>query len=770
MKLLKNILPLLIAIFLVSSTYAQVGTIRGFVYDKKNSEPLPFVNISLKGTVYGASTDMNGYFSIVKIKEGKYTLEVSSLGFNQVSEPVTIVKNRLISKKYYLEESAITLEGITVSAEREEMRNDVRVSVNKIPPKDIKRVPTIGSEPDLAQYLQVLPGVVFTGDQGGQLYIRGGSPIQNKVLLDGMVVYNPFHSIGLFSVFDSDILRNADVYTGGFGAEYGGRISSIMDITTRDGNKKRLAGKVSASTFGSKILIEGPIIKFDEETGRSTSFLFSGKTSYLEESSKLFYNYIDTNGLPFNYNDFYGKISINGANGSKVNFFGYNFNDRVKYEAISDLNWDSYGIGSNVILVPDGSPVLIKANFSYSSYKTAFTGLDNLERFSSINGFNMGLSFVYFLGKNELDYGIETLGFTTAYSFYTPTGRFIGDDEPNSTTELAGYLKYKLNLGKLLIEPSFRLHFYASLPETSPEPRLGVKYNITDYLRFKFSGGLYSQNFISTSSDRDVVNLFYGFLSGPEDTQSDFNGEKVTTKLQKSRHAIAGFEIDLTRRLNLNIEGYYKQNIQLTNMNRNKIFDDNVENIDKPDYFKKDYVLETGDAYGVDFVLKYDYKRLYFWLVYSLGYVTRDDGVIQYNPHFDRRHNVNLVSSYTFGKHLNWEASFRWNLGSGFPFTQTQGFYEQMPFTQGISTDYTSTNGNMGVIYADLNGGRLPYYHRLDATVKRTFEFANESKLLATLSVTNVYNRENIFYFDRVEYERVNQLPFMPSIGVSYTF
>ena len=111
------------------------------------------------------------------------------------------------------------------------------------------------NRPDLAQYLQVLTGVIFSGDQGGQLYIRGGTPIQNKVLMDGMVIYNPFHSIGLYSVFDADIIRGADIYTGGFNAEYGDRISSIMDITTRDGNKKRIAGKVSANTFTAKALV-----------------------------------------------------------------------------------------------------------------------------------------------------------------------------------------------------------------------------------------------------------------------------------------------------------------------------------------------------------------------------------------------------------------------------------------------------------------------------------------------------------------------------------
>ena len=123
------------------------------------------------------------------------------------------------------------------------MKTEVKVATIKISKKDLEMVPTIGGEPDLAQYMQVIPGVVFTGDQGGQLYIRGGSPIQNKVLLDGMIIYSPFHSIGLFSVFDSDIIRNTDVYTGGFNAEYGGRISSIMDIKTIDGNKKEFGGK-----------------------------------------------------------------------------------------------------------------------------------------------------------------------------------------------------------------------------------------------------------------------------------------------------------------------------------------------------------------------------------------------------------------------------------------------------------------------------------------------------------------------------------------------
>jgi outer membrane receptor for Fe3+-dicitrate len=161
-------------------------------------------------------------------------------------------------------------------------------------------------------------------------------------------------------------------------------------------------------------------------------------------------------------------------------------------------------------------------------------------------------------------------------------------------------------------------------------------------------------------------------------------------------------------------------------------------------------------------------------LAYTLGWITRNDGEQTYSPHFDRRHNLNFVGSYTFGKNLNWEVNARWNLGSGFPFTKTQGFYHRTDFSDGINTDYTTQNtqnpNNLGIIYGPLNQGRLPTYHRLDLSLKREFALTVESTLETTLSITNVYNRKNIFYFDRIRHTRVNQLPIMPSIGVSLKY
>lgn len=774
MKLCRFLLfPLFLAL-ITPGAFSQTATIKGFVYDKESGEPMIFTTVYLTGTSYGTTTDVNGFFQLAKIPAGNYTLITSYVGYDTAKVSLSLKAGELVSHKLFLLKG-IKLKTFEVSAEKEENKTEVKMSVAKITPKEIKSIPSIGGDPDLAQYLQVLPGVIFTGDQGGQLYIRGGSPIQNKVLLDGLVIYNPFHSIGLFSVFDTDIIRNADIYTGGYGAKYGGRISSIMDITTKDGNKRRHTGKVSASTFAAKAMLEGPISKQKEDDGGgSVSYVVTGKHSYLNESSKLLYSYIDTAGLPFRFTDLYGKISMNADNGSKLNLFGFNFRDGVSYKNVSDLNWNALGGGANFVFIPGQSKTLIDGVIAYSDYKITLVETDSLPRESSINGINAGMNFTnYFGNNNEVRYGIEFVAFETDFNFFNTIGRKIS--QAQNTSEISGYVNWRINSGKFVFEPGFRMQYYSSLATASPEPRLAIKYNISDHLRFKVASGLYSQNLISATSDRDVVNLFYGFLSGPDNLQEKFTDEKGNTKnvkhkLQKAAHLVGGFEIDINKSFTINIEGYFKRFSQLTNINRNKIFDDNVDNATRPELLRKDFIIETGDAYGADLVIRYDLNHINLYAVYSIAKVTRWDGIATYAPIFDRRHNANFTVSYNFGKDLNWEVDARWNLGSGFPFTQTQAFYENITFNNGINTDYTTSNGDLKIQYAEINKGRLPYYHRLDLTGKRKFVLNNYSILEIVVSVTNAYNRENIFYFNRVTYERVNQLPLMPSLGISLTF
>ena len=762
------------------SVFAQDNSIKGFVYEESTGEPMMFTNVYLKGTAFGGSTNENGYFNINRIPDGSYTLLITSVGYDTISEVFNLSKGQSINRKYFLKETAQKLETVTITADKIEARTETKTSVITVTPKTITKIPSVGGQADFAQYLQVVPGVIFTGDQGGQLYIRGGSPIQNKVILDGMVVYNPFHSIGLFSVFDTDIIRNADVYTGGFGAEYSGRISSIMDISTRDGNKKRISGKIGGNTFGAKIMLEGPLKKAKNPDDATMSFIISAKNSYLEQTSKILYPYASEAGLPFNFQDIYGKVSLNAPNGSKFNLFGFSFNDQVNnYMSLSDFGWNSYGVGTNFLVIPGKAPVMIEGNIAYSSYTSRMKETDNPDRYSNINGFNMGFDFSQFFGKNTLKYGIEMLGYTTDYVTYSVYGHNKIGDKVNST-EIGIYAKYKAVLGKFLFEPSFRLQYYPSVTKggLSPEPRIAIKYNTTDRFRLKAAAGMYSQNFVAATSDRDVVNLFYGFLSGIDNMPATFDGQPITGYLQKANHYIIGGEFDLTNSMTVNIEGYWKDFVQLTNINRNKIYADSPANYEIPDLLKKDFTKETGDAYGFDVSLKFEDKHWYLWAVYALGFVNREyekateDGseMVKYPPHFDRRHNINLILTYTAGSKRQWEFSGRWNFGSGFPFTQVQGFYEYYSFQDGINFDYTTTNGELGVLYGELNGGRLPTYHRFDIDVKRKFYFSERITLEADLSVTNVYNRSNVFYVNLVTSEVARQLPILPTFGLTFSF
>lgn len=778
---------LLITIFLVLLSpfiLAQTGSIKGTVIERRSGNPVPYANVYLKGTNHGAVTDDKGFYMISKVPAGEYRLAVQSVGFDSMSVVVTVSANEVVSKKLIINESVYTLDVAEITAEQMAKNTDTRISVVKVTAKQINKIPTVGGQADFAQYLQVVPGVVFTGDQGGQLYIRGGTPVQNLVLLDGMTVYNPFHSIGLFSVFDADLISSADVYTGGFGAEYGGRISSVMDVSYRYGNTKKVGGKADFSVFGSKIILEGPLVKETDDPNKgSISFVLSAKNSFLETSSKALYPYInDGTGIPFSFSDYYGKISFNASNGNRADIFGFNFNDQVTYKTINNYSWNSYGGGAKFSIVPGTSPVLMEGMVSFSNYEINMDDGSGLERNSEIGGFNMGLNFTYFLGKNRLKYGVEMKGSSTDYNFVNSLNRTITQEE--STTELNGFVSYKMNLGSMgsgsdnsndkfarfIIVPGLRIQYYASLDNVSIEPRFSMKYNINTDWRLKVATGFFSQNLISTASDRDVVNLFYGFVSGPDNLQDEFNGEVLTHKLQKAIHYIAGLEYDFSKRITFNLEAYYKDFTQLTNINRNKVFDDTQEYLDRPDELKKDFIVEVGYAQGVDVSLKYDYRRAYFWAVYSLGFNHRFDGLIEYTPHFDRRHNVNLLFTYSIGKKLNWEIDARWNYGSGFPFTPTAGNYEILTFDDGIGTDYTVSNGTVGTVYGAINSSELPSYHRLDIGLKRKFYLKKDAELEANIGVTNIYNRANIFYIDRVTKERIDQLPIMISGGINFKF
>lgn len=766
---------LLLIMLVVAAGVAEAQcTLKGVLYDDNNGEAVPFANVVLEGTKYGSSTDLNGFFLINKIQAGTYTMRVRYVGYEEYTEQVTLTKGQTLTKSIKLKPAATMLQDVVVTdSKAEERRIQTQVSVEKITSTQIQQMPSIGGQADLAQYLQVLPGVNSTGDQGGQLYVRGGSMIQNLCLLDGMIVYNPFHSIGLYSIFETDVILNADVYTGGFGAEYGGRLSSVMDISTRDGNKKRHSGKVGLNTFGASVILEGPLKRENTNSKTTITYLLTAKNSYLSKSSKVFYPYIE-GGLPYDFMDVYGKLSFNSGTGSKINFFGFRFDDQVSgYQAIADYHWRNYGLGTNFVLVT-GSSALIEGTVAYSDYNINLSDASGLDKFSSINGFNIALNVTNFYGSNRLKYGLSMEGYSTEYQYYNEYN--IKTEYPKeNTNNISAYITYKIKAGKWLIDPGLRYVYYNSLSEGSLEPRVAAKYNMTDKLRFKFAGGMYSQIFLDARSDNDIVNLFNGFLTSHGlNKPNEFQGENASSCVQKAQHLVFGAEYDITPHLNVNVEGYWKNFSHLFNSNRNKMFDRTDPAYQegmyqKEQYYLTDFIVERGMAYGADVSLCYDAERLYLWATYSMGFVKRTDEKQTYYPHYDRRHTINLLATYALGEHREWELSARWSFGSGFPFTETQGVYEQMR-TGDIGFDYRTSNGEYAVYYAEIYGGRLPNYHRLDLGIKRKISIGRRSLLELSAGATNVYNRKNMFYFNRMTFERVDQLPILYSLGAVFSF
>jgi hypothetical protein len=766
------------------SQQSGLSTIRGTVVDL-NGEPLIGALVLVLETKAGTYSDAQGLFSIPRIAVGRYNVRVTYLGYDTMVQAVETQAGKARTIAFRLKESVI--EAATVEIVEQAVgqieKTKVNTGVTRINTRDIKAIPTLGT-PDLAQYLQLLPGATFTGDQGGQLYLRGGTPVQNMVLLDGAILYNPFHSIGIFSVFDPDYIREVNVYSGGFAAEFGGRVSSVMDIKSRNGSFTQFGAKVSASSVATTALVEGPIGKTKKKEFAPLSFLASVRYSYLDQVSKGLYRYVnDTLGIPFNFMDIYGKITVgNGAN--HLNLFGFYQQDNVLYGFPSNVTWQQAGGGLNFQFLPPSTSMIISGNVAYSNYSNGLRVTDErAPRRSSVGGFNMRLNFAFILNSvNQLDFGIQVQGFNTDVLFTNSQG-LLSPNEANreqSNTEFAMYLKYKQvirskkldaqgqRITRAVLEPSVRVHYYNNVSAFSFEPRFRAKINFKR-VSLQFSGGGYSQNLNTIFSDRDVVALFQAYLGAPEKAQ----GQKFGSPLQYSWHVVGGIQVEAVRNLELNFEGWWKTFTQLTNFNRTRTFQTDP-----------DFIAETGMSYGIDVTAKYTTQHIYAYVSYSFAMNRRTDLVnkFTYAPVFDRNHTINLVGNYRWGdiKHkvtgrfleAKWEVSARFTMGSGLPFTLTQGNFEKLGFnSNGSQSNINTQNGQLTTVLADqFNGGRLPYFHRLDLSAKRRFRVGRQGVIEINVNLINTYNRQNIFYYDRVRNARVDQLPIVPTFGASFTW
>ncbi|MEZ4909161.1 MAG: TonB-dependent receptor, partial [Saprospiraceae bacterium] len=361
---------ILVTFIIIGSITAQQSSIRGNIYDDETGEEIIYANVILDEGKATANSDLQGFFTFNNLEPGVHTIKISYIGYLTYEKTFDLKAGKSIYEKILLKTEGVKLQSIDISAKKQQRTTETQISKIQISQKQLKALPAIGGEADIVQYLQVMPGIISTGDQGGQIYIRGGSPVQNKITLDGLTIINPFHFIGSFSVFETEAIQNVDVLTGGFNAEYGGRISAIVNIKTKDGNKKEVKGKVSANPFLAKALIEGPLIKMKENNPFNASFLITAKKSLIDKTAPVLYPWVNENdslNMPFQFQDLYGKLSLDLGGGSKINAFGFNFTDKYLNPSVSDISWSNTGGGLDFRIVPGASNLIVDALFGYSS-------------------------------------------------------------------------------------------------------------------------------------------------------------------------------------------------------------------------------------------------------------------------------------------------------------------------------------------------------------------------------------------------------------------
>lgn len=765
---MKKTVLLFLSLLSMAYVHAQHAQIKGFVVDASNGQAVIAASVWLEGTQRGTATNATGFFQIPNIAPGEWILHIRFVGYEEYMLTLTLQDQDSKQFLIQLKPQTIQLGEARISGKRRIWEQTNTVSVHKLTPATIQKIPSISGTPDLGEYLQVLPGIIFTGDQGGQFYVRGGAPVHNLVKLDGMTVINPFHSIGFVSVFDTETFAGVDVYTAGFSSPYGGRLSSVIDIRTRPANRRQVAGTLNLTNFGYGVTLDVPLVKMKTDDPRSVSILLSNKNSYIDQIDDAIYPHLGKHGIPYEYNDLYGKISMLSRRGDQLEVMGMKISDRAWFGETMESNWVNGAGGIRWITAPSSSQWLYQASSYYSDYQGSFDEKDQRTRKTRFNSLENQMKVWRSGDRMDWDIGLSMNIYNSIHSFQGIQG--ITEEWEYFTTELVTYVDNITRLGKWLIEPGIHLVYYADQTFISPEPRLKIKYALSEAISLNMATGMYSQNLMSANSDRDVVSLFQGYYMGPDLVQDYFHGDYIIDKVQQAWHAVMGINLLTKKDIRITLEGYVKNFTRLVSFNRNKIFQDSDFTRHLPEYLRSYFLLEKGYAYGTDFLLDYTHEDLSIWVGYSLAWVFREDEQLQYVPHYDRRHNLNLLVGYPFGKNKNWNLKARWNLGSGFPFTQTNGVYEDMALNYGSYNMDFAANSQLMAWYADLNQGRLPWYHRLDVTLNRNFDFGHNLKLELSAGVINAYNRRNMFYINRLTYEKIDQFPILPHVSVLFRF
>lgn len=750
--------------------YAQTATLSGFVWDVSDGRPLEGATVALRDVDdeagdpidYGTVANADGVYLVRGIDPGSYLVEISFIGYQTFHETITFDASARVARSIGLEPSEEALDEVLVQGERETGAARVTAGHQRIRPEDVQLVPAPDLSADLASYLTTLPGIVTTGDRGGQFFVRGGEPSQNLTMLDGMILYQPFHVIGSYSAFPADIISRADLYVGGFSAQYAGRLSAVIDVASRAGNNRSFAGQAGISPFVAAGLVEGPIIP------GHLSFIGSVRRSLIDRAGESIYR----EELPFEFHDAFGKLHLVSGRRSRLSASGVTTSDRgtlvseIETETEQEVRWANKSYGVRWLYLPRILNVSSDLEITRSEHEMSQGVPGDTVRSTSVTNTRIALHANFFGDDTTNEAGWDVV-FSRAHN---KLGGLFQNLESTSTNlpSFGFFVEPELLLGGVRLEPGLRLQFYNVRVDPYLEPRIRAQWERGVHV-VTGAIGVYQQHVIGLSDRRDASSVFTAWTGIPRrerdiEEQTREGVDLLRGRLGQAVHVLTGYRSAPAPWLEYSAEAYYKRLRNLFVGEWSAI----------PRLTTR---LQKGTGRSIGFEARVELRRggLYGYATYGLSstvYSADSEPIriwygqdeLAYRPAHDRRHQVNVLVSYAW---RGFDASVRWAFGSGLPYTRPLAF-DGFVLIDDIHAGLDMERWRR-VIFDRPFGSRLPAYHRLDVSIERRFELGWTSATLQA-SVLNVYDRRNIFYFDTFTLERKDQLPIIPSLGLRVAF
>ncbi len=758
-------------------------TVSGYVREAGSRELLIGVNAYLPGMGTGTTTNTYGFYSITLPAADSVTVVFSYVGYATQRRTFSLRQNVELNVDLAAGE---VLQEVVVEGSREKVSETPQMSTLDIPIKQIKTIPALLGEKDVLKVLQLMPGVQKGSEGSSGLYVRGGGPDQNLIILDDAVVYNAYHLFGFFSLFNGDALKSVELTKGGFPARYGGRLSSVLEMNMKEGNKEKLHGEGGIGLISSRLTLEGPIRK-----GKS-SFILSGRRTYIDALARPF---IPNGDGGYYFYDLTAKVNHDFGRRDKLYLSGYFGQDRFFVNAKDNGNRSKLGFNwgnatgtlrwnhlFNEKLFTNTSFIFSNYRFQiYQNDKNSDGTQYGLDYRSGIRDIGIKQDWDFFPGpRHAVKFGISS-----TFHRFTPSALVVKDSQINQfSREVEAIDVVESGLyaedtwrpfGRLRLNAGFRLSHYASQGRqyVRPEPRLAASYTLLEDLSAKVS---YAQ-----------MNQYVHLLSNTGIGLPTDLWVPTTARVapQQSRQVAAGLAKDFTDRgLQFTLEGYYKKMDNIIGYREGASFlllEDGPESAGRVNW-EDNVTAGQGWSYGTELLLQKKTGRFSGWIGYTLSWTQLQFDELnfgrKYYARYDRRHDLSLVGIYELGPRITLSGSWVYGTGNAItlPLSEYRAF-EHNPNSPGRGYFEDPKVNDFGA----KNSFRMASYHRLDFGIQfhkkmkrheRTWEF----------SLYNAYSRQNpFFYFSagvddpdtqtrRNVLKQIALFPILPSFSYNFKF